>query len=330
MRYRLLGPTRALRSDGTPYAVGGARLRALLTALAMRPGRTVRTATLVDAVWDGDVPADAPGALQALVSRLRRALGAGTVVSDGGGYRLCAEPDDVDLFRFERLTAEGTRALDGGSPKLAAGLLDEALGLWDGPALSDLPHHRAESARWESRRLGARRARLTAALALGHAEEALPELALLCDEHPIDELLQALRIRALRAAGRPAEALSAYEDVRRDLSTRLGMDPGPELRTLYKELLNPPDEDDEDDTYRRGSSRARPAGSKHGSTPGAAAPGGPAGSVAPDTERRDGASAGLPAPAGGDHPAAAARQGASQPGPDAVRPGGGPAGRDHP
>ncbi|MFJ6823764.1 AfsR/SARP family transcriptional regulator [Streptomyces niveus] len=334
MRYRLLGPTRALRSDGTPYAVGGARLRALLTALAMRPGRTVRTATLVDAVWDGDVPADAPGALQALVSRLRRALGAGTVVSDGGGYRLCAEPDDVDLFRFERLTAEGTRALDGGSPELAAGLLDEALGLWDGPALSDLPHHRAESARWESRRLGARRARLTAALALGHAEEALPELALLCDEHPIDELLQALRIRALRAAGRPAEALSSYEDVRRDLSTRLGMDPGPELRTLYKELLNPPDEADEDDTYRRGSSRARPAGSKHGSTPGAAAPGGPAGSVAPDTGRRDGAadgaSAGLPAPAGGDLPAVAARQGASRPGRDAVRPGGGPGGREHP
>ncbi|MFE6029745.1 AfsR/SARP family transcriptional regulator [Streptomyces niveus] len=331
MRYRLLGPTRALRSDGTPYAVGGPRLRALLTVLAMRPGRTVRTATLVDAVWDGDVPADAPGALQALVSRLRRALGAETVVSDGGGYRLCAEPDDVDLYRFERLTAEGTRALDGGSPELAAGLLDEALGLWDGPALSDLPHHRAESARWESRRLGARRARLTAALALGHAEEALPELAALCDEHPIDELLQALRIRALRAAGRPAEALSSYEDVRRDLSTRLGMDPGPELRTLYMELLNPPDQVDEDDTYRRGSSRARPAGSKHGSTPGAAAPGGSAGSVAPDAGRRDGAAdgapAGLPAPAGGDHPAVAARPGASHPGRDAARPGGGPAGR---
>ncbi|MFE5845245.1 BTAD domain-containing putative transcriptional regulator [Streptomyces niveus] len=272
VRYRLLGPTRALRSDGTPYAVGGARLRALLTALAMRPGRTVRTATLVDAVWDGDVPADAPGALQALVSRLRRALGAGTVVSDGGGYRLCAEPDDVDLFRFERLTAEGTRALDGGSPELAAALLDEALGLWDGPALSDLPDHRAESARWESRRLGARRARLTAALALGHAEEALPELAALCDEHPIDELLQALRIRALRAAGRPAEALSSYEDVRRDLSTRLGMDPGPELRTLYKELLNP----------EENAPHSAPPASPNGSAPVAAGP---------------------PAPAGDDHPA---------------------------
>ncbi|MFF2643547.1 BTAD domain-containing putative transcriptional regulator [Streptomyces niveus] len=325
VRYRLLGPTRALRSDGTPYAVGGARLRALLTALAMRPGRTVRTATLVDAVWDGDVPADAPGALQALVSRLRRALGAGTVVSDGGGYRLCAEPDDVDLFRFERLTAEGTRALDGGSPELAAALLDEALGLWDGPALSDLPDHRAESARWESRRLGARRARLTAALALGHAEEALPELAALCDEHPIDELLQALRIRALRAAGRPAEALSAYEDVRRDLSTRLGMDPGPELRTLYKELLNPADEADEDDTYRRGSSRARPAGSvapdagRQGGPDAVhadAAPGGHAANGAtPGSAGHGGGPAGSPGPAGSEYSVGPA----AHVGPDAVR-----------
>ncbi|WP_330176116.1 winged helix-turn-helix domain-containing protein [Streptomyces sp. NBC_01498] len=238
VRYRLLGPTRALRADGTPCAVGGARLRSLLTVLAMRPGRTVPAATLVDEVWDGDAPADAAGALQALVSRLRRALGAGTVVSETGGYRLCAAPEDVDLHHFERLTAEGVRALDDGAPARAAELLDEALALWHGPALTDLPDRSAEAARWESRRLAARRARLTAALALGRAEEALPELAALCDEHPIDELLQALRIRALRAVGRTAEALSAYEDVRRDLATRLGMDPGPELRALHKELLD--------------------------------------------------------------------------------------------
>ncbi|WP_405618706.1 AfsR/SARP family transcriptional regulator [Streptomyces sp. NBC_01508] len=263
VRYRLLGPTRALRADGTPYAVGGSRLRALLTVLALRPGRTVPAATLVDEVWDGDTPADAAGALQALVSRLRRALGAGAVVSDTGGYRLCADPEDVDLYRFERLTAEGIRALDDGSPERAAGLLDEALGLWHGPALSDLPDRRAEAARWETRRLGARRARLTAALALGHAEEALPELAALCDDHPIDEMLQALRIRALRAVGRTAEALSAYDEIRRDLATRLGMDPGPELRSLHKELLNP-------DAYPEpaATSRARRPPPRTGTGPG--------------------------------------------------------------
>ncbi|WP_320772734.1 helix-turn-helix domain-containing protein, partial [Streptomyces sp. CRN 30] len=85
MRYRVLGTTQALRPDGTPVPVGGARLRALLTVLALRPGRTVPVAVLVDEVWDGDPPADAPGAVQALVGRLRRALGADAVVSADGG-----------------------------------------------------------------------------------------------------------------------------------------------------------------------------------------------------------------------------------------------------
>jgi len=84
VRYRILGTTQALRPDGTPVPVGGARLRALLTVLALRPGRTVSAAVLVDEVWDGDLPADAPGALQALVGRLRRAIGPDAVESVDG------------------------------------------------------------------------------------------------------------------------------------------------------------------------------------------------------------------------------------------------------
>ncbi|NDZ92381.1 winged helix-turn-helix domain-containing protein, partial [Streptomyces sp. SID10115] len=104
MRYRVLGTTRATRPDGTPVPVGGARLRALLTALALRPGALVPAQTLVDDVWTGDdSPADATGALQALVARLRRALGADAVASADGGYRLHAHPDDIDVFRFDRL-----------------------------------------------------------------------------------------------------------------------------------------------------------------------------------------------------------------------------------
>ncbi|MBM7092343.1 winged helix-turn-helix domain-containing protein, partial [Streptomyces sp. S12] len=116
VRYRILGTTQALHADGTVVPVGGARLRALLTVLALRAGRTVPVGTLVDEVWDGDPPADATGALQALVGRLRRTLGADTVASADGGYRLTAAPDDVDLHRFERLAAEGTAALADGDP----------------------------------------------------------------------------------------------------------------------------------------------------------------------------------------------------------------------
>ncbi|WP_433455830.1 BTAD domain-containing putative transcriptional regulator [Streptomyces sp. CA-142005] len=237
VRYRLLGTTQVLRPDGTAVPVGGARLRALLGVLALRAGRTVPVGVLVDEVWGADPPADAAGALQALVGRLRRTLGADAVASAEGGYRLTAAPDDVDLSRFERLTGDGLRALADGDPAKAAAVLDDALALWHGPALADLPDHAAEAARWETRRLDALRARHTAALALGHAEQSLPELTALCDDHPLDEPLQVLRLRALRDAGRPAQALAAYEEVRRRLADRLGSDPGPELRALHTELL---------------------------------------------------------------------------------------------
>ncbi|MEW2154767.1 BTAD domain-containing putative transcriptional regulator [Streptomyces sp. NPDC007189] len=237
VRFSLLGTTQVLRPDGTAVPVGGARLRALLGVLALRAGRTVPVGVLVDEVWGADPPADTAGALQALVGRLRRTLGADAVASAEGGYRLTAAPDDVDVTRFERLTADGLAALADGDPAKAAAVLDDALDLWRGPALADLPDHHAEAARWETRRLDALRARHTAALALGHAEQALPELTALCDEHPLDEPLQALRLRALRDTGRPAQALAAYEDVRRLLADRLGSDPGPELRALHAELL---------------------------------------------------------------------------------------------
>ncbi|WP_240497506.1 AfsR/SARP family transcriptional regulator, partial [Streptomyces hirsutus] len=134
VRYRILGTTQALRPDGTVVPVGGARLRALLTVLALRAGRTVPVRLLVDEVWDGEPPADATGALQALVGRLRRALGADAVASDDGGYRLTATADDIDLHRFERLAGEGLRALSDGDPAKAGLVLDDALALWRGPA----------------------------------------------------------------------------------------------------------------------------------------------------------------------------------------------------
>ncbi|MFF5702883.1 ATP-binding protein [Streptomyces sp. NPDC012794] len=237
MRYAILGTAQAIRDDGTTVAVGGARLRALLTALALRPGRAVPAGLLVAEVWDAAPPADAVAALQALVGRLRRTLGHAAVRSVEGGYRLEAERDDVDLYRFERLVRAAAAEPD---PARAAALYDEGLALWRGPALASLPDAAAESTRWEAVRTDARRGRLGAALALGEAEQALPELTELCARQPLDEPSQVLRIRALRAAGRPAEALAAYETVRQDLAARLGTDPGPALRALHSELLSPP------------------------------------------------------------------------------------------
>ncbi|WP_432069601.1 BTAD domain-containing putative transcriptional regulator [Streptomyces sp. AA1529] len=238
--YRVLGTTQALRQDGTAVPIGGARLRALLTALALAGGRTVRSGELAASVWgeDEDPPADETAALQALVGRLRRSLGREAVGSGEGGYRLVADRDDIDLYRFERLASEGAAALADDDPAKAVDLLDDALALWRGPALTDLPDGGgAAGVRAADRALGARRHRAEAALALGRAEEMLPSVRQLAAEHPIDEPLQAVLLRALRDAGRTAEALAAYEVVRARLADRLGTDPGAELRELHARLL---------------------------------------------------------------------------------------------
>ncbi|MFD3315603.1 BTAD domain-containing putative transcriptional regulator [Streptomyces sp. NPDC058694] len=238
MRYRILGVTQATDAQGKDVPLGGPRLRALLTAMALRAGRTTSPETLIDEVWPDSPSHAAPAALQALVARLRRALGKDAITSEPGGYRLTATPEDVDLFVFERLVREGRAQLDE-APATAAHTLREALALWRGPALADLPDRTTAATRPESLRQEATRARVEADLRNGHAHEAVPELRELTGTHPYDEPLHALLIRALRDTGRTADALAAYESARRALADGLGTDPGPELRALHGELLTP-------------------------------------------------------------------------------------------
>lgn len=238
VQYRILGVTQAEDDQGTPVPVGGPRLRALLTALALRPGNVTVPVVLIDEIWSGAPPQDAPAALQALIGRLRRALGKDVIRSEAGGYRLAADREDVDLFLFERLVRDGTTALAHGDAPTAARALDDALALWRGPALADLPD-RTAAGRSESLRLEASRARADARLRLGRALDVVPELTALTAAHPYDEPLHALLIRALRDTGRGAAALAAYDSARRALADGLGTDPGPELSALHAELLAP-------------------------------------------------------------------------------------------
>ncbi|MEU8545080.1 BTAD domain-containing putative transcriptional regulator [Streptomyces sp. NPDC048717] len=235
MRYLILGPSEALDPTGTSLPLGGARLRALLAALALRGGRSVTVAELVDDVYEDEPPQDAPAALQALVGRLRRVLGKDAVASGPGGYRLVAGPEDIDLYVFERHVRDAGTRLDAGDPETAAALLRTALGLFRGPALADLPEH--AGVRPEAQRLAALRHRVEADLRRGATSGLAPELAELIGAYPYDETFHAQLIRALRAEGRPADALAAYENARRTLADGLGADPGPELTALHAELL---------------------------------------------------------------------------------------------
>lgn len=240
MRIALLGPLEVRTDAGRPVQVGGPRLRTLLILLALEAGRVATTQWLIDGVWGEAPPVGAANALQALVSRLRRAVPELPVESHPAGYRLAIPPDQVDVARFERLVGAGRAALRR-DPATAADLLREALGLWRGPALADVADAdfaRAPAARLTELRLGAVEDRIEAELRLGAAgADVLAELEELVAQHPLRERLAALQVRARYAAGRPADALAAYERARAALADQLGMDPSPELAALHVAIL---------------------------------------------------------------------------------------------
>ncbi|MDA1361767.1 BTAD domain-containing putative transcriptional regulator [Glycomyces luteolus] len=229
MHVLLLGPFEIRDADDRQVDLAGARLRALMARLALEPGREVTADGLLDAIWEDDAPS--ANALQALVSRVRRAIGADRLTRGAAGYRLAVEPADVDVTRFERLSESGRRNGD-----LAA--LREAESLWRGPAFADLRHLRFadnEAIRLERLRNETTRERLALEIATG--TDVLAELEPLADAHPLDERWQALLMRALYATGRPAEALDAFERARERLADELGADPSPELAELHLQIL---------------------------------------------------------------------------------------------
>jgi predicted ATPase/DNA-binding SARP family transcriptional activator len=225
VRVAILGPLEVHDDGGAAVTVAGARLRGLITRLALAGGQPVSTAALAEAVWDCAPPADVANALQTLVSRARRALGgAAAVEQSAAGYRLAVAPDDVDALRFERLAAEGAVA--------------EALALWRGPALADAGDFAGPFARrLEELRLEATVTLLTRELDGGRAAARVGELEALVAEHPLHEKLTGLLMQALAATGRQADALTAYERLRTRLAEEVGIDPGPQLQGVHLEVL---------------------------------------------------------------------------------------------
>ena len=234
----MLGSFEVRTDDGVFADVPGARLRALLVALALEPGHAVPKARLVDWIWGEHPPSEAANALQRLVSRLRKALPEGLVEGQTDGYRLRVEPDAVDAVRFERLVGQARNDGDPGRVRL----LREALALWRGAAMQDVglqdsAAFDAAVTRLEGLRLTAMEDRLDAEISLGHGVELVTELTDLVAAHPMRERLVAALMRALAAAGRDTEALLVYQRTREALADALGVDPSPELSALHVALL---------------------------------------------------------------------------------------------
>ncbi|MFI0975732.1 AfsR/SARP family transcriptional regulator [Streptomyces sp. NPDC021093] len=242
MRFGVLGPLAVWTADGELTAVPEAKVRFLLADLLVTPGQVVPADRLVEDLWGETPPVRPAAALQTLVSRLRKALlaagGDGTVVHRPPGYQLRVTGDAVDAERFLALADRARRAAD---PRERATGFAGALAQWRGPAFAgfaDEPFARAAAALLEEQRLLVREEQAEARIQLGEHGPLAGELGELTERHPLRERLRAAHMRALYGAGRPSEALEVYQEVRRLLAEDLGLEPGPELVALQREILS--------------------------------------------------------------------------------------------
>jgi DNA-binding SARP family transcriptional activator/DNA-binding beta-propeller fold protein YncE len=247
LEFRLLGPLEVWR-DGRLLRLGGERQRALLALLLLHTNEVVPTERLIDELFGDDASGTAANALQVGISRLRRVLEngrgsngeSGALVTRPPGYLLRAEPEQLDVARFERLLAEGRQALSAGEAGAAATKFREALALWRGPALADLApleFAQSEIRRLEGLRLAALMERLKADLALGRAGEVIPELQALVEANPLQERLRGELMLALYRSGRQADALDVYRQTRELLRDELGLEPSKALQQLERSIL---------------------------------------------------------------------------------------------
>ncbi|HEU0235242.1 MAG TPA: BTAD domain-containing putative transcriptional regulator [Candidatus Limnocylindrales bacterium] len=246
MRFGVLGPLH-VEGDRGPLAVAGQKERTLLALLLTRAGGTVPTDALIDGLWGEDPPATAAKSLQAHVVRLRDALEPdrprGTpgslIVTHGSGYELATEPETIDARRFERLAADGRRALAAGAVGTAGRLFAAALELWRGEPYDgfDARVLRDEAERLERLRRVVIDDRTEADLAAGRHRALVPDLEARVAADPFDERAWSRLMLAHYRSAHQAEALAVYHRARTILSDELGVEPGPELEEMQRRIL---------------------------------------------------------------------------------------------
>jgi len=240
MEYRILGPVE-VRRQGQAIALGGAKQRALLAVLLTQPNVVVAIDRLTELLWRQDAPPTAEHAIEVYISQLRRVLEPDgvpyrTLIRGAGGYQLQINPTDLDAAQFEELV-EGAQQLE---PKDALPRLEQALGLWRGPAFADFEGEAfsiSEASRLNELRLHAIEERIDACLELGRHREVIAELMSLTREHPLRERMTGQLMLALYRSGRQAEASDLYQRIRERLVEEQGMEPGSSLQTLLKLIL---------------------------------------------------------------------------------------------
>ena len=237
----MLGPV-SVAVDGREVPIGSPKQRTLLAMLVLSHRASVEA--LAEVLWREGAPASVAATIHTLVSRVRRILEGPqrgvTIRSEGGGYLIEMDSGLLDINRFHGHAAAGRTAATDGAWSEAADSLRRALSLWRGAALADLVDHdfaRIAAVRLDEARVGVVEDLAEAELALGRPAKALAVIEPFVAEHPFRERLREQQMLALYRLGRQADALAAYQDLRRTLAEELGLDPTPALQALEHQIL---------------------------------------------------------------------------------------------
>ncbi|WP_181777439.1 AfsR/SARP family transcriptional regulator [Amycolatopsis pittospori] len=238
-RFGVLGPLTIESPPGGRTTPRGDHQRALLAVLLLNANASVSVDALVETLWPETPPKSYTSNLHTYVSRLRARIEGLRIERDPHGYRLLVEPGDLDLLTFREAVTAGKAAARAGDPATTAGHYRRALAQWRGPVLSGLhvPRLDADIARLESERLAAFEDCVDAELSDGRHGELTGELQAMITEHPLRERLAAQLMIALHRAGRQADSLGVYRDLRTTLVEELGVEPGAEVRRVHATVL---------------------------------------------------------------------------------------------
>lgn len=243
MRIELLGPMR-VEITGDKTRLGAPKHRTLLATLALRRCDIVSADTLAEIMWDGHPPTSWQTTVRNYVKRIRTALAddAGLLRTHRPGYSLEISRRDLDVFTFEDRVATGRAAAWAHDWEKASQVLSEALTLWQGTPLADIPSTRLRQKHatyLEDIRLNAVAKRIEADMRISadRAPDLVPDLRLLSGDYPADERFRGQLMTALYLSGRTSEALAVYQDAWRYAKQEFGSDPGPELQRLHQRIL---------------------------------------------------------------------------------------------
>lgn len=259
MRFGVLGAL-VLSTGERELTLSAPKLRSVLSLLLVNHNRVTQTISLIDELWDENPPISAVTTLQTYVYQLRKILGDAEpgaermLTTRSTGYEARIPPEAIDLCWFENLVKQGTDALHEGDVTRASQVLREALELWRGPALIDVPRGRllaAHAIKMEEIRLNALEMRIDADLQLRRHREVISELKSLIASNPLSEAFYSRLMRALYLSNRRDEALDAYRKLYRTLADELGLEPSRSLQQLHAALLT-------DDPVREDPSLAEP------------------------------------------------------------------------